>query len=67
VFSIIRRTDEYDRHKQKMKALPIDPGISSYVIIGKSPGFCFVLLGPCPMNALRPIGGMLPIRQQSQL
>jgi hypothetical protein len=50
-----------------MQALPINPGINSYVIIGKSPDSCFILLGAFPTDVLSSISGILPIRQQSQL
>jgi hypothetical protein len=50
-----------------MQALSIDPRINSYVIIGKSPGFRFILLGTFPTDTLCLISGIPPICQRSQL
>jgi hypothetical protein len=52
---------------KRMKDFPVDPGINSYVVIGKSPDSCLILLGAFPTDTLYPVSGVPPICQQSQL
>jgi hypothetical protein len=59
--------DTNNRHKQKMQALPVDPGINSYFIIGKSSDSRFILLSTFPTSTPCLVSGVSPIRQRSQL